>query len=235
MTDAPLAAAGGRPLRGLWLTALTADVVELVPLDGFDWLGVDLQHGCLEATDLPGLLRVTPLPVLARTASHDAAHLGRVLDTGVRGVIVPAVESRAEAAALVRAVRTPPEGARSTGGSRSTLLGGRARPVLLPMVETAAGLDAVEEITRVSGVDGVFVGPYDLALSLGRESVVDPDVVAGLHAVVAAARERGLLTGVFTGHASLDPLLPPVDLHAVESDIGALRRGLNSLERRSED
>src|SRR5690606_6241503 len=91
--------------RGLWLTVLGPDALEALPLDGIGWLGVDLQHGSLEARDLPGILRVCRVPVLARAASQDAAHLARVLDTGVDGVIVPGVGSGEEAAALVAAVR----------------------------------------------------------------------------------------------------------------------------------
>jgi 4-hydroxy-2-oxoheptanedioate aldolase len=218
-----------RSPRGLWLTVLGADQLEALPLDGVGWLGVDLQHGCLEVRDLAGILRVSPVPVLARAASQDPAHLARVLDTGVAGVIVPGVGSGQEAAALVAAARIPPEGRRSTGMSRSALVGGPARPLLLAMVETAEGLAAAEGIARRPGVDGVFVGPYDLSLSLGRPSVVDPEVVAGIRRVAQVAAGAGVLAGAFSGSRELDPLLPPLDLVAVDSDVAALRLGVAAL------
>jgi 4-hydroxy-2-oxoheptanedioate aldolase len=215
--------------RGLWLTLLGADALEALPLAGVGWLGVDLQHGRLEVADLAGILRVSRVPVLARSASQDPGHLARVLDTGVDGVIVPGVGSGDEAAALVRAVRLPPEGGRSTGLSRSALVGGPERPLLLPMVETAEGLAAVERIASCPGVDGVFVGPYDLSLSLGRPSVVDDEVVAAIHHVARTARDRGVMAGAFAGNRELDGLLPELDLLAVDTDVTALRQGVSSL------
>ncbi len=220
---------GSGARRGLWLSVLTADAVETLPTDDIDWVGVDLQHGALEIRDLPGLLRVCTVPLLARVASQDAGDLARALDTGVAGVIVPGVDSGAEAAAIVAACRIPPEGRRSTGLSRSALVPSPERPVVLPMVETAEGLAAVEEIAGCPGVDGVFVGPYDLSLSLGAPSVLHPSVVEAIATVTASARRHGVLAGVFSGNRELDVLLPEVDLVAVDTDIAVLRLGVSSV------
>lgn len=218
--------AGG--CRGLWLTCLSPFALELAGSGAADWLGVDLQHGDLRVDDLPGLLRVATVPVLARSASHDRAELVRILDTGVAGVIVPAVESAAEAAALVQSVRIPPEGARGTGISRAGLLGIQ-RPLLLPMVETAAGLAAVEEIVVVPGLDGVFVGPYDLALSLGERDATAPRVLEGIAAVLRAADRAGVIGGLFAGNPVLLERFRGAGLLGVDSDIAALRIGLAAL------
>lgn len=215
--------------RGLWLTVLGADALEALPLEGVGWLGVDLQHGSLEVDDLVGILRVSRVPVLARTGSQDAAHLARVLDTGVAGVIVPGVDSGEDAAALVSAVRFPPEGRRSSGLSRSALVGGPDRPLLLPMVETRPGLESAADIAGCPGVDGVFVGPYDLSLSLGRPSVVDDEVVAAIHHVAATARSADVLVGAFSANRDLDGRLPKLDLLAVDTDVTALRQGVEGL------
>ena len=233
MTDTTLAsralAANAGPLRGLWLTILTANVLELMPTDGIDWLGVDLQHGYLEVRDLPEILRVATVPVLARAGSHDPDHLARILDTGVHGVIVPGVSSEAEVSSLVTAVRMPPEGRRSSGLARTTVVGGPAHPLLLPMIETRDGLANLTDIAAHPGIDGLFVGPYDLSLSLSRPSVIDAEVVAAIGAVVAATRQRGLLAGAYSGNRSLDPLLPHLDLLAVDTDLTVLRLGVGSL------
>lgn len=216
--------------RGLWLCVVGPDALEALPVDGLGWLGVDLQHGRYAVGDLAGLLRAAPVPVLARAASGDGAHLGRVLDTGVAGVIVPGVTSLADARDLVDAVRLPPRGRRSTGLTRSVLVGGPERPLLLPMVETRGALEDVEAIAALDGVDGVFVGPYDLSLSLGRPSPTDGQVVAAAARVRDAARAHGVLAGAFSGDRALDPLLPDdLDLLAVDTDVTALRLGVRSL------
>lgn len=218
---------------GLWLGLLGPDVLEALPTAGLGWLGVDLQHGRYDVADLTGLLRVARVPVLARAASQAPDHLARVLDTGVDGVIVPGVESTEQAAALVRAVRFPPEGVRSTGVTRSVLTGGPERPLLLPMVETRGALEDVEAIASLPGVDGVFVGPYDLSLSLARPSVVDDEVVGAIGRVHRAAREAGVLSGAFSGNRELDPLLPPdLDLVAVDTDVSVIREGARAVLER---
>lgn len=224
MTAPPLGA-------GLWLTVIGPAALEALPLAdlGVRWLGVDLQHGQYDVSDLLDLLRVTDLPVLARTASGDFAHLGRVLDTGVAGVIVPSVDSADDAAALVRAVRLPPQGRRSTGMSRSALVGAPEHPLLLPMVETRGALEGAAAIAATPGVDGLFVGPYDLSLALGRPGPADEQVVAAVGTVASLAREHGVLAGAFSGSRELDRLLPPLDLVAVDTDVTALRAGVAGL------
>jgi len=217
------------PMRGLWLTVLTADLIEGILPDQVDWIGVDLQHGALEVGHLTPLLRVCRAPVFARTRSADPAHLARVLDTGVAGVIVPGVGSSAEAAALVSACRFPPEGRRSSGASRSAVVGSPAHPLLLPMVETREGLSEADGIAGCNGVDGIFVGPYDLSLALGRSGVLDSEVIAAINVVIDAAHRHGVLAGVFSGNTSLEPLLPRLDLLAVDTDRTAFRLGLDRL------
>ncbi|MFI9629453.1 HpcH/HpaI aldolase/citrate lyase family protein [Streptomyces sp. NPDC052042] len=220
---------GPSMLRGLWLTFLGPFGLEVSATAAVQWIGVDLQHGDLTEADVVPLLRASRVPVLVRLASHDPAGLARVLDSGADGVIVPAVESAAEAEALVRAAYPPPRGRRSTGLSRAGAVGSGTQPLLLPMIETAAGLDAVDAIAATEGVDGLFVGPYDLALSLGASSVTADPVLAAVRHVAATVGRHGRLTGVFAGDAGLAARLPPVDLLAVDTDAGALRAGLAAL------
>jgi len=169
------------------------------------------------------------VPVLVRLASHDEAQLARVLDAGVDGVIVPAVESAAQAGRLVQAACFPPRGRRSQGLARAALLGPRDQPLLLPMVETRAGLDHLDDILGVDGVDGIFLGPYDLTLSLGQKSVLAPEVVSAIESVIGRTGGRGRITGIFTGNRELTGLLPAVDLLGVDTDAAALRAGLRQM------
>jgi 4-hydroxy-2-oxoheptanedioate aldolase len=144
-------------------------------------------------------------------------------------VIVPAVESAGQAAELVRAAYFPPRGRRNMGLARVSLLGRRDQPLLLPMVETRAGLDHLDDILGVDGVDGVFVGPYDLALSLGQKSVLDDSVVPAIVSVLDRTRERSRIAGIFTGNRELTGRLPAVDLLGVDTDAAALHAGLKLM------
>lgn len=236
MSLASLRGRSGDPagLRGLWVTFLPPFGVEALAGSGLDWIGLDLQHGDLTPADVAPLLRVTGafgLPILVRMPSADPTVIARVLDDGPAGVIVPAVESSEQTASVVAAALLPPRGTRSTGLSRSRLglPGVLADPLLLVMVETAAGYAARVDIAQTPGVDGVFVGPYDLALSLGTDRATDPSVVAAITDVLAATRAADRVTGYFAGDAALVAALPPVDLLAVDSDAAALRAGVSDL------
>lgn len=220
--------------RGLWLSYLDPYGLEVAVGCGADWIGVDLQHGNIEPRDLPGLLRVAEaagLPLLARTPSHDPATLGRILDAGVSGIIIPVVESADQARVLVSAARTPPNGARSTGGCRATLGVARepARQLVLPMVETAAGLGNAADILAVPGVDGVFFGPYDLTLSAGYPAPDSPQTIDALRRVLRLARTAGKIAGFMAGRPELLAVAPEADLVAVDTDVSALRLGLTAI------
>jgi 4-hydroxy-2-oxoheptanedioate aldolase len=217
--------------RGLWVTCLGPFALEAALRPEVDWVGLDLQHGALRLDDVAPLLRVTQAagtPALVRLPSDDRAVLGRVLDEGPHGVIVPAVESGAQASAVVAGALPPPRGSRSTGLGRTALglPGVPTAPLVLVMVETAAGLRACAEIVATEGLDGVFVGPYDLALSLGAGGTTEPEVLAAVREVLTATRAAGGLTGYFAGDPGLAALLPEVDLLAVDSDVAALRAGV---------
>jgi 4-hydroxy-2-oxoheptanedioate aldolase len=142
---------------------------------------------------------------------------------------VPAVESAAQARALVQAAYFPPRGRRSAGLARVSLLGRRDQPLLLPMIETRAGLDALDDILGVEGVDGTFIGPYDLSLSLGCTSTTDDAVVSAITSVIGRTGGQGRITGIFTGNRKLTALLPAVDLLGMDTDAAALRAGLKGL------
>lgn len=230
------AAAGAGPAlrRGLWLSFLGPYGVEVAASSGADWLGIDLQHGDLDIGDVPGLLRVAEragLPVLTRMPSHDPALLGRALDSGVSGVIVPMVNSADQALALVSACLTPPHGSRSTGGCRQSLgvTGEPFTPLLLPMVETAEGLQNAAEILAVPGVDGVFFGPYDLSISTGFPGPSSPQTLSALRDVITLARQAGKVVGFMAGTPELLAVASEADLVAVDTDLSALRQGLATL------
>jgi 4-hydroxy-2-oxoheptanedioate aldolase len=178
---------------------------------GYDWVCLDAQHGAhddrslVEALTAPG-----GAPLLVRVRSNDAGLIGRALDAGAAGVIVPVVDDAAAAARAAAATHYPPLGARSwgplaglAGGTAPTA--GQARSLCAVMVETPAAVAAAADIAAVPGVDALFVGPYDLALSSGTDVaglLSGSRGRAALTAVVRACAEHGVVAGAYAG--SLD-------------------------------
>ena len=190
---------GGGPAIGLWAAIPSALTAEAAALAGPDYVVCDQQHGALEPTTLMAMLVAIAgagSTGLVRVARNEPFAIGQALDLGAAGVIVPMVESGEEAAQAVAACRYAPEGVRSFGALRS---GAGERPLCLVMIETRAGLERAEEIAATPGLDGIYVGPSDLALSLGLQPTIrleHPPVLEALEAVRAACAGAGIVAGV---------------------------------------
>lgn len=205
--------AGGVAL-GAWIfTRLDPVAVEALSRQGYDYVCIDLQHGLMDVSDMLAMLQALALgdaTPLVRVPANDAAIIGRVLDAGAIGVIVPMVNSGAEAARAVSACRYAPAGTRSFGPVRAGIANGpdyatqaNSRIICVPMVETAQAVDAMADIASVPGVDAVYVGPSDLSLTLGLPPAADNagafDVA--LRQVVQLAGAHGIIAGV---HATVE-------------------------------
>jgi 2-dehydro-3-deoxyglucarate aldolase len=204
----------GRPTFGSWLQFGHTGVAEIMAKAGFDWLAIDLEHSAIDVSTAFALIQVVELAgcaPLVRLSGNDPVQAKHVMDAGAWGIIVPSVQSAAEARKAVAAVKYPPEGTRGVGLGRAHAYGARfseyveeAREgsVVIPMIEQKDGVDRVEEILDVTGVDAVFVGPYDLSASYGVPGELnDPRVVRAMKRVVAAARARGKVAGIHVVHA----------------------------------
>jgi len=205
------ALAEGRQGINGWVAIPNAFSAEQYAAQGFDSVTVDLQHGAGDVGGLIPLLQAiggsgaTPM---VRVPWNDPADIMRVLDAGAYGVICPMINSVGEARAFVTAGRYPPLGGRSSGPFRASHYGGadyvqRANDeiLLLAMIETREALAALDEICAVDGLDGVYVGPSDLSLSLGKPGTLaptDPEVLDAIAAIARGARRHGLLAGVHT-------------------------------------
>ncbi|MEA2178553.1 MAG: 4-hydroxy-2-oxoheptanedioate aldolase [Solirubrobacteraceae bacterium] len=234
-----------RPTLGGWCHIPGGFAAEVVAAAGFDWVLVDRQHGLISEDDLFDMLRalqISATPSFVRVSQTDHAEIGRALDAGAHGVVVPQVGSVEEARAAAAACRYGPTGRRSIGPSRLKLYG-RADPeaanasvLCLPMIESQAGLDAVEAIADVEGVDGLFVGPADLGLDTGLQGAAFDDA---LRRIAAACSDRGKLAGAFGMGAARIPgwIELGYSFLAVDSDatflldgaraaVSAARRGL---------
>lgn len=194
-----------------WLAIPHGFAAELMAACPWDSLTVDMQHGAQDYASLLACLQATGprgLPVLARVPSNEMGVINKALDAGAAGIICPLVNSAGEAAALARACRFPPTGTRSYGPIRAGLYADPARAytaqadaqvTVLPMIETRGGLDALEAILAVPGVDGVYVGPNDLGLALGLGPMMDrdhPDMREVYRRIVSAAAAAGKVAGL---------------------------------------
>jgi 4-hydroxy-2-oxoheptanedioate aldolase len=173
---------GGEVVFGGWLAAPGPVTARLVAGAGLDYVVVDLQHGTATEHDLPALtdaIRLGGAAPVGRVRHAHPADIGRALDLGCDGVIVPNVESAEQAAAVAGACRFPPVGYRSAGG----VLAPSALPLCIVMVESRHALDELPATLALADVDGIYVGPRDLSYSLG--CTLDPN-----DAVLRPALER---------------------------------------------
>ena len=159
------------PLYGAWSVIASPFSVRLLAAAGFDYVVIDLQHGEATESDLPGMtsaIRLAGATPVGRVRHAHPADIGRALDLGCAGVIVPNVNSAGQAREVAGAVRYPPAGYRSAGGVLAV-----AEAFCLVMVESAEAVTDLPATLAVDGVDGIYVGPRDLSLALG--SALDPD------------------------------------------------------------
>jgi 4-hydroxy-2-oxoheptanedioate aldolase len=203
-------AAGGRVLNA-WCSIASAHVAEAIAHQGFDSVTIDLQHGAIgyeTAFHMLQAISTSPATPLARVPWNEPGIIMKLLDAGAFGLICPMIESAADAARFVAAGRYPPLGSRSFGPNRVVSYAGtdywrhaNAEVLLLAQVETAEAVRKVDEILSVPGLDGIYVGPGDLSLSLGAEPSMnpsDPAVRAAMAEVLAKTRALGRVAAVHT-------------------------------------
>jgi 4-hydroxy-2-oxoheptanedioate aldolase len=199
---------------GGWCSIPSAFSAELMGRSGFDWVCVDTQHGLIGYDQMTLMLQglaITRTPAFVRVPWNAPDHIMKALDAGAEGIIVPMVSSAADAAAAVAASRYPPDGTRSWGPVRAALdvpgyspQAGNRRTVLAVMIETPGGVENVDEILAVPGVDAVYIGPADLALSHGMApalDVTDPVHRGLIETVLAACKRHQVTAGIHCDRA----------------------------------
>jgi 4-hydroxy-2-oxoheptanedioate aldolase len=203
----------GEPIVNAWLSIPSSYAAEVVACQGFDSVTVDLQHGMIgfdSAVCMLQAISITSATPLVRCPSRDAADIMRLLDAGAYGVICPSIDTPAMAAEFVAACRYPDTdagtGTRSFGPARGLLYGGpdyfsQANQTILAlaMIESQLALDNLDAILDTPGLDGIYVGPNDLALSLGATPAAQPGdkVEQAIDRILAATITRGLIAGIF--------------------------------------
>jgi 2-dehydro-3-deoxyglucarate aldolase len=200
---------------GSWLAFPCEATAEVMARAGFEWLVIDMEHAPFGVEAAARLIRVVDLaglPALCRLPENDPALTKTLLDAGAAGIIVPSVQSAAEARRAVDSVYYPPRGRRGVGLHRAQAYGReferyRAgiedRLVVIAMIENRAGVEHVEEIAGTEGIDGLLIGPYDLSGSYGCIGQLDhPDLLAAKRRVLAAAAAAGIGSGLHVVHTS---------------------------------
>ncbi|MBS0404800.1 MAG: 2,4-dihydroxyhept-2-ene-1,7-dioic acid aldolase [Proteobacteria bacterium] len=203
--------AGGAVVNG-WLAIPSAFSAETMAHQGWDSLTVDLQHGVVDyqaAVTMFTAISTTDTVPVVRVPWNEPGILGKVLDAGAYAVICPMVNTRADAEQLVAATRYPPLGSRSMGPIRAALYAGadyakhaNDTVVVLGQVETQQSLDNLDAILSVEGLDGVYIGPADLSISLGCAPTfddVEPPVAQAIEHVLARAKALGKVAAIHNG------------------------------------
>lgn len=204
------AAAEGRPIVNGWLAIPSGYSAEIMGHQGYDAVTVDLQHGMIDFASALSMLQAisaTAAVPLVRVPDGTPAQIMRMLDAGAYGIICPMVSTAEQARRFVAACRYPPLGNRSFGPARGLLYGGADYPqhanneiLTLAMIETREGLANIDEILDTDGLDGVFIGPNDLSLTLTGAASAEsthPEMLAAVERVVSRCRQKQKIAGIF--------------------------------------
>lgn len=232
------------PLRGTFLSLGSPLLARMAAQLGFDWVLIDLEHGACTEPDLQAMLLAvegTTCAPLVRVVSNDQDSIKRALDLGATGVMIPYVSTAEEANRAVALTRYPPHGCRGVAGSTIATEFGLStdeyhaniheRTMVIVQIETAEGVNNIEEIVAVDGVDVVFVGPLDLSYNLGcPKNFEHPDFIAALQKVLNACQSTGTAVGILSNEDNAKQRLEQgFTFLAVGSDAGAAKDGLQRL------
>jgi 4-hydroxy-2-oxoheptanedioate aldolase len=206
----------GEPSIGTWLSLPSPEAAEFISTTGFDWLVVDTEHNAIDIRTLGQMFTAmapSGIAPMVRIPWNTPENIKRVLDAGAWGIVVPMVNSRAEAEQAVEAMKYPPMGVRSVGGSRHALsfdtpaseyfAHANEQVLVVLQIEHIDGVNNVDEILSVPGVDACFIGPNDLAASMGLGIGVplesdEPSLVEAIMHVRDTAKKHGVAPGVHT-------------------------------------
>lgn len=239
----------GQPSIGTWLSLGSVVAARFMATTGFDWLTVDSEHSpvSIETTaTILGLIASADKVALARVPANHHDHIKRVLDAGAMGVVVPMVNSRAEAEAAVAACKYPPVGNRSVGGSLHALnfrtssdeYGRRANDEILVVLQ-CEHIDAVnqaDEIFSVPGIDAIFVGPNDLEASMRGHDGSPPSAAATKEAmdrILAACRKNKVAAGLhcFSADAAKKRIEEGWQFVAINSELRMMMDGAREVTK----
>ena len=203
----------GKPIINSWLSVPSSFSAEIMANQGWDSVTIDMQHGLIDYPNAVSMLQsisTTETTPLARVNWNEPGQIMKILDAGCYGVICPMVSNRNEAEKFVQACQYPPKGYRSYGPIRASIYGGSDYAkhadneiLKLAMIETKEALEKLNEILDTPNLDGIYIGPADLSLSVGEEPGFDKPENSKAYSeilrILEAAKKRKLLTGIHNG------------------------------------
>jgi 4-hydroxy-2-oxoheptanedioate aldolase len=237
----------GETLYTAWCLLSEPNCAELLARQDWDAIVIDCQHGFVDHLDMLRMVTAihgTGTSALVRTTPHDEGIIGKALDAGVQGVIAPMINNADDARWFALQANYPPVGERSWGPMRAMAVSGldkqeflssaNDRSIAWAMVETADAVDNLDDICATDGVDGLFVGPNDLSISLSNGSHVDPtrdEVKRALDVVLGAAQKHRVYPGIFANTPELAREFAALGFVFISggSDTGMLAAGSASL------
>lgn len=235
------------PFLFAWASMPGAVYIDEIARLPFEGVCVDLQHGVIGFSDLAVMvpaIMARGKPAIARLLWNDPGLIGQALDVGADVIISPMVNTRKDAEILIKASKYPPLGSRSWGGYAASRASGMTQADYLAkanrltfamaMIETQEALDNLDEIAATPGLDGLFVGPNDLAISLAKGSGADPhgdQAKAAMQRIVAAAKKHDLVPGIFGGSVTNIKAFTALGFRFVSGgyDVGMLQSGAAQL------
>ena len=228
----------GSVALGGWLSTSLPITAEAMAAQELEYVCIDMQHGLINHSDIPAMLAAItgrgPTSIV-RVPWNTPDHIGKALDSGAMGVIVPMVNSVEECDRAVYAASYPPRGGRSYGPVRAMAVEGpdyfgRANTeiAIIPMIETTTALDAIDDILSVEGVSAIYVGPADLGISMGLAPGADePPFLSALDRIVERCNAHGVVPGIHANAANAqDRLARGFRMVTITSDLVALRAKL---------
>jgi 2-keto-3-deoxy-L-rhamnonate aldolase RhmA len=199
----------GVPSIGTWMSMAHPSIAEILSMGGYDWVVVETEHTAIDVSEVLRLIIAIEqrgaVP-LVRLAWVDPIQAKAVLDSGAAGVLVPMVNTKSDAEVVVKMTKYPPLGYRGVGLARAQDYGRKfdayvknanEDTLVIVQIEHIDAVNNIEEILSVKGIDGTFIGPYDLSMSLGIPGqLTHPSVIAAKEKVLKATLNHGLIAGI---------------------------------------
>ena len=213
----------GKQSIGSWMQIPNSSVAEIMGCSGYDWVAVDMEHGSMSLDQLPDLFRALELGntlPLVRVSEGKSKDCKEALDAGAGGVIVPMIESASQLENIRENCCWPPSGKRGVAFHRANFFGGRFKdyqeeaqsPLIVAMIETAKGMENIDEILDVKGLDAIIVGPYDLSASIGKTAQFESkEFLNSLDKIYKSAKIKNIPLGIHVVEASRQELQKRVD------------------------
>jgi 4-hydroxy-2-oxoheptanedioate aldolase len=235
--------ARGEASIGTWSSTGDPTVIEVLTRTSLDWVTLDMEHNAIDVSTAVNCLRAsngTDKPVFARVPWNDPAWIKRVLDIGFWGIVVPDVKNVAQAEAAVKAAKYRPMGERGIGTTRGQLMFGsdyyktaNDRIMVIIMIEDPVAVNDIDNIMKVKGIDVAFIGPNDLASSLGVPIGLDnkaPEHIEAVQKVVDAGKRNGIPTGIHCtgGEEVARRIAQGMTWMPIGSDVAILRKGFEA-------